>query len=217
MKTDQQVQQSVLDELRWEPSVDAAAIGVAVKNGVVSLSGDVKTYAEKNKAAQVAQRVLGVKGVANEVTVKLFGPYMRSDQDIVTAAAQALKWDVWVPDERIHVKVENGWITLSGVVDGLHLKVAADNAVAHLAGVTGVTNDIVVKTTVQPIDVKTKIEAAFQRNAVFDARRIRVAAVGNTVTLTGNVRSWAERLQAEASAASAPGVETVENDLVVLP
>jgi osmotically-inducible protein OsmY/prolyl-tRNA editing enzyme YbaK/EbsC (Cys-tRNA(Pro) deacylase) len=215
MKTDIILQQDVIDELAWEPSIDAAAIGVAVEDGVVTLSGHVPSYAEKWTAEHVVKRVAGVCGVANEIAVRLPGASVRTDSDIARAALLALEWDVYVPKQRVTVTVGDGWIKLEGTVDSQHQKLAAARAVRALTGVKGVTNLIAVRPLVQPAEVATKITAAFQRSAVLDARGIQVDTLGRKVVLRGTVRAWEERAAAERAAWSAPGVAEVDNQLIV--
>ncbi len=217
MKADTKLQHDVRSELAWDPSLDASQIGVAAKAGVVTLSGAVPSYAEKLVAEQAAKRVYGVKAVADEVEVKIPGGRERGDADIAVAALSALTWAAAVPDDRIQVTVRDGWVVLDGTVDWGYQRAAAHHAVANLAGVKGVTDDIRVKAPVQPGVVKDRIEAAFQRSAELDARRVVVEARDGLVVLSGNVRSWAERQQAEDAAWAAPGVSAVENELAVVP
>lgn len=213
--TDSELQQDVIKELKWEPSVDATAIGVAAKNRIVTLSGHVASYAEKRAAIEAAQRVHGVKAVVDELEVKL--PSERTDEDIAADVISALRANVSVPDEKISATVAKGWVTLEGEVDWQYQRIAAENTVSKLSGVKGVINQIKVKPRVEPRDVKTKIEEAFKRNAELDAQRITVQVEGGKVVLRGTVRSWAERTAAETEAWSAPGVYSVENHIVVEP
>ena len=215
--TDKDLKQHVENALEWEPSLDASDIGVSVDEAVVTLRGNVASYAEKMAAERVALRVYGVKAVANDLTVHLPSAFERTDTEIAQAAVSALKWNTMIPNDRITLAVANGWLTLNGTLDWQYQKDAAGRAVRELTGVKGVTNSIVVQPRVKTIEVRDKIEAAFKRSAEIDARRINVTAQDGKVILSGNVHSWAEREEAERAAWAAPGVTQVDDHLAVVP
>nr|WP_294860646.1 BON domain-containing protein [uncultured Fluviicola sp.] len=215
MKTDSQVQKDVMEELKWQPSINSSEIGVSVKEGIVTLSGTVDQYIEKRDAEKAALRVEGVKGVAEDIEVKLSFGNKKNDADIAKAAINALHWDSMVPDNAIKVKVENGWITAEGKVDWLYQKSAVRDAISNLTGVKGVINLITINPSANPVDIKKKIVAAFDRNASIDANNIQVLNEGDRVVLKGTVRSYAERLDAQHAAWNAPGVAHVDNQLEV--
>jgi osmotically-inducible protein OsmY len=217
MKTDTQLRHDVMDELQWEPCVDANQLGVMAKEGVITLAGLVKTFAEKLAAERVAKRVYGVRAVANDIQVRVPGTFERTDQEIAQAALHVLKWDAFVPDDRVTVVVRDGRITLEGTVDSQYDKEAAGCAVRNLIGVKEVINTIVVETDVDPSEVKAMIESAFRRSAELDARRILVEAHAGKVVLRGNVSSWAEEEKAAQAAWAAPGVTEVDNQIAVTP
>jgi osmotically-inducible protein OsmY len=214
MKTDAQLQKDVMEELKWEPCVTASEIGVSAVNGVVTLNGTVPTYAEKWAAERAAQRVAGVKAIAEQIQIKPLGLHAKTDAEIAGIAAASLKSHVWVPTD-IQVTVENGWVTLKGVVNWEYQQRAAADSVRFLAGVKGVSNNITLKATARPSAVKNAIEKALLRNAEIDAGNVKVEADGGTVTLSGIVRSWGEKTEAGMAAWNAPGVNTVRNDIEV--
>ena len=213
--SDLELKKNVEAELNWEPSINAAEIGVAVKDGVVTLTGRVESYWEKVAAERAAGRVARVRAIVNELEIRLPSSSERTDEDIARAAVNALDWFVSVPSDRIKVKVSKGWVTLEGTVDWQYQKSAAERAVRDLIGVKGVTNVVEVKPRVSATEVKSVIEAALKRSAEVDARRITVETDGDKVILRGTVRSVAERHEAERAAWRAPGVRTVENQVTI--
>jgi osmotically-inducible protein OsmY len=217
MKTDSELQHDVMNELQWEPTIKAADIGVSVRNGVVTLSGYVDSYIKRWAAQRVAARVFGVRGVAEELEVRLPGPLERADEDIARAASNALEWNVLVPRGRVKVQVQDGLVNLGGEVDWWYQKNAAEDAVRKLVGVVSVSNHITITPAVKPQDVKDKIASAFQRNALLDARRVTVEIRGSKVILRGSVRNWAEREQVEQAAWAAPGVSEVQSHIMFSP
>jgi osmotically-inducible protein OsmY len=215
--TDRDLKQHVQSALDWDPSVDATDIGVSAHEGVVTLRGYVRTFAEKQTAERVALHVFGVQGVANDLDVRLPTSYERTDTEIAQAALTALAWTSGVPAGSVSVTVADGWVTLNGTVPWQYQKDIAGRAVRDLFGVKGVINSIVVEPRVKPTDVRERIEAAFRRSAEVDARRINVNASDGKVVLSGNVRSFAERQEAERAAWAAPGVTLVEDRLLIVP
>ncbi|MGO9358603.1 MAG: BON domain-containing protein [Xanthobacteraceae bacterium] len=209
------LKQAVLDELAWDPSVNEAHIGVSARDGVVTLAGHVASYAEKCAAERAAGRISGVRGIAEELEIRYPQGIGRDDESIVRQALNVLDWDLCVPSDTVRVKVENGWITLSGDVNWYYQKNAAEADVRKLSGVMGVSNEITIKPTVQASDVQKQIKAAFHRNAEFEAENIVVTTDGSKVTLSGKVDSYHERTLAERTAWSAPGVTQV-NDLMTV-
>ena len=217
MKTDAQLKDDVTEELRWDPRIsDAEVIGVGVKDGAVILSGQAPSYAEKMAAAQAAERVNGVKAVANDLRVELPGA-PRDDVDISEAIAHVLEWNVQVPEDRVHATVEHGWVTLEGDVDHDYQRREVERMVRHVRGVTGLLNNITVRPPANPAQVETLIEEMFKRQAEADALHIRVEVSDRTARLYGQVHSLQEATAAQAAAASAPGVASVESHLVIAP
>jgi len=212
--TDREIQTDVMAELRWDPSVAATEIGVVVKDGVVTLTGTVDTYMKKWRAEEAAHRVNGVIAVANEIQVRSLGE--RTDSDIAAAAVHALSWNSAIPQGKVHVTVDKGWITLKGDVEWQYQRQEAERAVRHLLGVKGVSNLITVKPAATPSDLKRKIEDALVRNAQVDAEQIAVEVQGSKAVLRGKVRSWAEREEAERVAWLAPGITSVDNQISLL-
>lgn len=215
MKTDSEIQKNVMAELAWEPSIDARAIGVAVKDGIVTLSGTVETYSEKITAEEATKRVMGVKAVVVNIEVHIPSVGKKTDVDIAQAVLNALKWNTSVPDKKIKVTVEDGWVTLEGEVEWEYQRTSAKNAVNTLLSVKGITNNIKVTSTVKAMDVKNKISDAFRRSATIDSDRIMISTEGNKVILKGKVRSFAEKKDAEYAAWLAPGVTKVENSIEI--
>ena len=217
MKTDAQLKDDVLEELRWSPQIsDAGAIGVGVKDGAVILSGHVPSYAEKMAAARAAERVNGVKAVGNDLNVALPGA-PRDDADITKAIAHVLEWNVNVPEGQVQARVEHGWVILDGQVGYEYQRREVERMVRHVSGVVGITNNILIKPSVSPDQVEARIEEAFKREAEVDARHVSVQIADHTARLYGHVHSLKEAAAAKAAAASAPGVSVVENHLVVTP
>ncbi len=214
MSDDKHLKQAVLDELQWEPSVNAAHIGVTAKDGVITLMGHVENYFEKSAAEKAARRVKDVRGVAEEIEVRLPFSVKHGDEDIASAAVDRLRWNSTFPDGAVKAKVEKGWVTLTGEVDWHYQQEAAANDVRGLWGVTGVSNEITIKPRPNASNIRDKIMVALDRSW-FDPARINVTAQGGKVTLTGKVNSWYERDEAGSTAWAAPGTTSVENDIYV--
>jgi osmotically-inducible protein OsmY len=217
MKIDGEIRDDVIDELRWDPQItEPDAIGVAVKDGAVTLTGHVPTYVEKLAATRATERVYGVKAVANELEVKLSGA-ARDDSDIATAIAHVLENNVQVPEGKVHARVQNGWVMLDGEVDYDHQRREVERMVRQVRGVTGVSDLITVKPPASPAQVREMIEEAFRREAEIDARHISIEVSDHTAKLYGHVHSLNEASAARAAAAAAPGIAAVESHLVVSP
>lgn len=213
MKTDLQLKADVMAELDWDPSINSTHVGVAVKDGVVTLTGHLDTYAEKFAIERAVQRVRSVKGIAVEIDVKLDPSHRRSDSDIAAAAESAFKWQALVPPDRIRVMVEKGWVTLTGELDWDYQRCEAEKAVRILTGVVGVSNGITLKPVAAPADVSKRIRDALVRHAMNEAKLLEVTVKSDTVTLHGTVDSWSERAAAASAAWSAPGVAKVINEI----
>lgn len=209
------LRQDILDELDFEPSINAANIGVAVADGIITLTGHVSSYSEKETAERVVKRVKGVRGIAQEIEVRIFGDRETSDDDIARRAANMLDWNVSIPKGAVQVKVQKGWVTLTGKVEWQYQKNAAADAVRNLAGVVGLSNVIELTPRVSAADVKKRIEDAFKRDAELESQGIRVEVSGGSVTLRGKVHTWSERRAAERAAWSAPGIKTLNDQIAI--
>jgi len=215
VKTDADLKRDVTAELAWDPAVKSTAVGVAVKDGVVTLTGHLDTFAEKHAAARAVRRVAGVKAIALELDVKLSPDHKRSDTDIAASAEQALQWNTLVPLEAIRLTVDHGWVTLQGEVEWDYQRRSVEKVIRPLMGVVGISNEIALRVRPQATDLSRKIQEALSRQALREAKHVQVAVDGTTVKLTGTVHSWQERDAAQGVAWSAPGVRAVVNELRV--
>jgi osmotically-inducible protein OsmY len=217
MRSDSEIEKNVKAELEWDPDLDATDIAVSVKNGVVTLTGFVKSYTDRYEAETAAKRVAGVVAVANDIEVRMPSVDERPDPDIAREAAAAIKSQLPISSENIKIIVKNGWVTLEGEVEWQYQRQTAENVVRRIKGVKGVSNTILLKPRAEPTEVKRKIQEALRRSAEVDANRIEVEARGGEVILKGTVRSWIEREEAERAAWAAPGVTKVEDRILVSP
>jgi osmotically-inducible protein OsmY len=215
MMNDLTLRRSILDELEFVPHIDAAAIGVTIENGVVVLRGHVRTYAEKIAAEHAVQGVKGVAAVAEELEVRVCGAHAIDDGVIASRCLDLIHWDTAVSKESIHIKVQQGWVTIEGHVEWQYQKDAVKALIQQLQGIVGIDNRVVIKPKDSIVDIKTLIEEALARSAELDARKIRVTVHGNQVTLEGTVNRWLERKAVEHTAWAVPGVNRVENHLLI--
>ena len=215
MRTDLQIQQDVMDQLKWDSLLNAARIGVAVKDGVVSLSGFVDTYYKKIKTEDAVKKVSGVKALAESLQVGVSPFYKKSDSDIAEMVLSMLKQHTSIPDENILVKIEDGIVTLEGRVDWNYQRKLAEQALEGLAGIRGIVNNLVIKSVATSENIKKRINAAFHRQATLDASRLTVETIGTKAILKGTVRSFAEKEEAESAAWTSPGILNIDNRITV--
>jgi osmotically-inducible protein OsmY len=213
MKTDAQLKKDVEAELSWDPAVDATSIGVAVKDGIVTLTGHIRTFAEKHAAVRVLRRVAGVKAIALELDVRLSPSHKRSDTDIAAAIKSALTWSAVVPQDKVVATVENGWVTLRGEVEWEFQRRGVEKVVRPLLGVVGISNEMIIRPKASVTDVKTRIANALKRQIEREIGNLQIDVDGSKVTLRGTVHSWQERDAVQGAAYSAPGVGVVLDEL----
>ena len=216
MKTDYEIHRDVIEELGWEPLLSASKILVTVHNGIVTLRGFVNFYSEKLAAERAVKRVKGVKAVAQDIDVRIHEHFIIPDTQIAESVVRALEWSSTIPHDQIQIKVDNGWVHLTGKVTWLYQKESAENIVSDLRGVRGVNNQITVQPLADAMIVKENIRKALQRSAYLEADRIHIETNGNKVTLKGSARSWNERKEVERAAASAPGVAEIDDQLAII-
>ena len=214
-KSDTNIKSDVLSELKYEPSVKTTDIGVLVKDGAVTLTGYTTTYGEKLDAVRATKRVSGVRAVADDIKVKIAGSYERTDGEIAASAADHIGWSISVPDDKVSITVQGGWVTLTGKLEWWYQKNAAENAVHFLSGVKGVSNLITITSKAAASNIESLIQKAFERNALLESNKIEVETSGNKVTLRGKVRTYAEKEEAERVAWAAPGVYSVDDKIKV--
>lgn len=217
MKNDLEIQQDVINQLSWEPFLKASDIGVTVKNGIVTLTGQVDSYYKKISAEKAARKVAGVRAIAEDIQLRVSPSFIKTDAELAESVLNALKWHSAVDEEKLKIKVENGVVTLDGEVEWEFQRTSARNAVSNLLGVRNVISNIVLKPKLTAIDIKAKISSAFHRTATIDAQNIEVEILGNKAILRGRVRSYAEKDDAESAAWSAPGIAYVDNKLELEP
>lgn len=215
MKTDRDIQKDVMEELRWEPAVEDLGIGVSVHNGVVTLSGYVNFYAERLAAEKAAKRVKGVKAVAEDIEVRRNDSNTVTDAEVAESVVRALEWNTAIPEEKIKVKVDNGWVYLEGEVNSRYQKQAAADAISFLKGLRGVSNWITVKPKTDTTVIKENIRKALERSADLEADKIDIEVSGRKVILRGTARTWNERVEIERAVSNAPGVAEIDDHLVI--
>ena len=215
MKSDIQIQKDVIEQLKWEPFLNASEIGVAVKNGIVNLSGQVDSYSKKLSAENAAKKIAGVKAIAEDIQIGVSPAYNKTDTEIAEAVVNALKWHSAVQEEKIKIKVENGSVRLDGEVEWEYQRINAKSAIENLTGVRSVINLITVKPVVTATDIQKKMSSFFHRSATIDSGKITAEVKGSKVILRGTVRSFAEKEDAETAAWNAPGVTSIESKLEI--